>query len=147
MAMSAADNDGASLLFEQAIALYESAGNTHAAARVSSWLAFAEQTRAESKRESRMERAYEVVGGDAPDADLALLLTRLGQAHWFAGHPEQARSGQSRRSTSRKRCDCLRCGSAAGWRRAASSRRAVRRRPAACIGSPSTLRWSTSCRW
>jgi class 3 adenylate cyclase/tetratricopeptide (TPR) repeat protein len=90
MAMSAADNEGASLLFEQAIALYESVGDTHAAARVSSWLAFAEQSTGRIEEGiARMERAYEVVAGDAPDADLALLLNRLGQAHWFAGNPER----------------------------------------------------------
>ena len=38
----------------------------------------------------RMERAYEVVSEDAPDADLAMLLMRLGQAHFFAGDPERA---------------------------------------------------------
>jgi tetratricopeptide (TPR) repeat protein len=37
-----------------------------------------------------MERAYAVIGGDEPDADLGFLVLRLASAHWFAGHPEQS---------------------------------------------------------
>ena len=91
MAMRAGENESAESLFERAVALYESVGDTHAAARASSWLAFAEQVDGRiAEAIVRMERAYEVVAGDAPDADLAMLLNRLGQAHWFAGHPDEA---------------------------------------------------------
>jgi tetratricopeptide (TPR) repeat protein len=37
-----------------------------------------------------MEAAYSVVGEDEPDADLAYLILRLGQAHFFAGNPDRA---------------------------------------------------------
>ncbi len=91
MAMRELEVERAESLFEWAITLCESAGDTHAAARVSSWLAFAEQMAGRLEQAiERMESAYEVVAGDAPDEDLALLLNRLGQALWFAGRPEQA---------------------------------------------------------
>jgi len=91
MAMRAGENESAESLFERAVALYESVGDTHAAARASSWLAFAEQVEGRvAEAIERLERAYEVVADDAPDADLAMLLNRLGQAHWFAGHAEEA---------------------------------------------------------
>ena len=91
MAMLEARPEEAAPLFERSIERYESVGDTHAAARVQSWLAFSEQTvgKLEAAIE-RMERAYEVVSGDAPDGDLAMLLFRLGQAHFFAGAPERA---------------------------------------------------------
>ena len=38
----------------------------------------------------RMERAYEVIANDEPDADMAYLLTRLGNSQWFAGNVERA---------------------------------------------------------
>jgi class 3 adenylate cyclase/tetratricopeptide (TPR) repeat protein len=91
MAMRELEVERAESLFERAITLCESVGDTHAAARVSSWLAFAEQMAGRLEQAiERMESAYEVVAGDAPDEDLALLLNRLGQALWFAGRPEQA---------------------------------------------------------
>ena len=91
MAMIEGRAEEAGPLFERSIARYESAGDTHAAARVQSWLAFSEQTLGKLEVGiERMERAYEVVSGDAPDGDLAMLLVRLGQAHFFAGDPERA---------------------------------------------------------
>ncbi len=39
-----------------------------------------------------MEQAYAVVGNDEPDADLVLLILRLGGAHFFAGNPQPAAS-------------------------------------------------------
>jgi tetratricopeptide (TPR) repeat protein len=91
MALTAGANEQAGSLFEQAIALYEATGDTHAAARASGWLAQAEQTAGRGEEAiERMERAYAVIADDKPDADLALLLARLGNAHWFAGNLEQA---------------------------------------------------------
>jgi predicted ATPase/class 3 adenylate cyclase len=91
MAAAAGATDQVAPLFERAIALYEQAGDTHAAARVSSWLALAEHQAGRPEHGiERMERAYEVVGADEEDADLALLLTRLASAHWFAGNLERA---------------------------------------------------------
>ena len=91
MALRAGANEQASSLFEQAIGLCEASGDTHAAARASGWLAQTEQMAGRGDEAiERMERAYAVIADDVPDADLALLLGRLGSAHWFAGNLEQA---------------------------------------------------------
>lgn len=91
MAAAAGDIEHSCTLFGQAIELFESAGDTHQAARASSWLALSEQRlgRIEPAIE-RMEQAYETIGDDEPDADLAFLLVRLGQAYFFAGNLERA---------------------------------------------------------
>jgi class 3 adenylate cyclase/predicted ATPase len=92
MALAAGENETAGTLFERAVALYESAGETHAAARGSSWLALTEQRAGRTDDAiERMERALEVIGRDEPDADLGFLLARLGSAHYFSGHVEEAR--------------------------------------------------------
>jgi class 3 adenylate cyclase/tetratricopeptide (TPR) repeat protein len=91
--MSALTGDaaGAEAAFARAVSLYEELDNTHAAGRATAWLAYAEQLRGDAHGAvERMERAYEVIGEDEPDADLALLLTRLGAAHFFAGNLELA---------------------------------------------------------
>jgi predicted ATPase/class 3 adenylate cyclase len=81
----------AEMLFGQAVSLYVESGDTHAAARAASWLAHAEQQRGDVQTAiERMEQAYATVAADEPDADLALLLVRLGGAHFFAGNREQA---------------------------------------------------------
>ncbi|HEY3550086.1 MAG TPA: adenylate/guanylate cyclase domain-containing protein [Gaiellaceae bacterium] len=92
MAQAAGESEAASALFEQAMALYESVGDTHAAARISSWLGVVERTRGGKLEEvlERLERAYAVIGEDEPDEDLALLLSRLGSTHFFAGNLERA---------------------------------------------------------
>ncbi|MGH3001328.1 MAG: ATP-binding protein, partial [Gaiellaceae bacterium] len=90
MALAVAD-ERAGALFEQAIALYEAAGDTHAAARASGWVAVVEARGGRTAEAiERMERAYATIGGDEPDADLAFLLIRLGSAHFFAGDLERA---------------------------------------------------------
>ena len=91
MAIAAGDIEDAAGLLERAIGTYQSVGDTHAAARVSSALALAEQRlgRSESAVE-RMEQAYGIIGEDEPDADLALLVNRLGTAYFFVGHRERA---------------------------------------------------------
>jgi class 3 adenylate cyclase/tetratricopeptide (TPR) repeat protein len=91
MAFDTGAQDEARALFEQAVALYEQAGDTHAAGRGSASVAFCDQLAGRAGEAiERMERAYELVAADEPDADLALLLCRLGQAHFFAGNPEEA---------------------------------------------------------
>jgi tetratricopeptide (TPR) repeat protein len=86
MAIGAGETDHGAALFEQAIALFEAAGDTHAAARTSSLLGVVDQRAGRMEQAvERMERAYETIAGDEPDADLALLLVRLGQAQAFAG--------------------------------------------------------------
>jgi predicted ATPase/class 3 adenylate cyclase len=78
-------------LYEEAIVRYDQVGDTHAAARASAYLAYSERRlgRLEQAIE-RTERAYQVIANDEPDADLALLLSRLGQHHAVAGNLEQA---------------------------------------------------------
>jgi tetratricopeptide (TPR) repeat protein len=91
MAQLMGEIGNAGSLFEQAIDLYESSGERHAAARASSMLAATEQAAGRMEQAiERMERAYEVVAEDEHDADLALLLVRLGGAHFFAGDVEKA---------------------------------------------------------
>ncbi|HEU5404819.1 MAG TPA: adenylate/guanylate cyclase domain-containing protein [Gaiellaceae bacterium] len=91
MSTQSGDPSGAQTLFAQAVALYEDSGNTHAAGRATAWLAYAEQLLGDVQSAvERMERAYDVIGRDEPDADLAFLLSRLGGAHWFAGNLELA---------------------------------------------------------
>ena len=91
MALAAGENEGAIALLEQAIGLYESCGDTHGAARAAGWTALAEQRLGRHQAAiERLEQAYSAIGADEPDADLALLLLRLGQAYFFGGEPERA---------------------------------------------------------
>ena len=91
MALRASAYDQARSAFEQAVAVYESSGDTHAAARASGWLASVDANLGNRDAAiERMERAYAVIADDEPDADLALLLTRLGQSYWFRGDLERA---------------------------------------------------------
>ena len=91
MARLAAASERARSLFEQATALYESIGDTHAAARASSSLAGALQILGLFQEAiERMERAHAVIAEDEPDADLAVLLTRLGAIHAVVGDNAQA---------------------------------------------------------
>jgi class 3 adenylate cyclase/tetratricopeptide (TPR) repeat protein len=77
--------------FEQAIRLHEAAGDTHAAARVTSRLAFALERGGDHELAiQRMEAAFEVIGEDEPDADLAFLTVRLGNALLFVGRLDRA---------------------------------------------------------
>jgi predicted ATPase/class 3 adenylate cyclase len=91
MASRAGDTDRAAALYQRAIGLYESASDTHGAARASAGLGVSEQMsgRLESAIE-RLEQVYAAIGDDEPDADLALVANRLGQAHFFAGNVERA---------------------------------------------------------
>jgi class 3 adenylate cyclase/tetratricopeptide (TPR) repeat protein len=91
MALAAGALDQAGALLERAVELYEQAGDTHGAARASSWFAFAEYRAGRfDEAIERMERAYAAIADDEPDADLAVLLNRLGSTHWLAGHPDEA---------------------------------------------------------
>jgi tetratricopeptide (TPR) repeat protein len=83
--------DEAAELFEQAIRIYDAAGDTHAAARVTSRLAFGlERAGRHEVAIQRMEAAYEVIGEDEIDADLAFLTARLGNALLFVGQLDRA---------------------------------------------------------
>jgi predicted ATPase/class 3 adenylate cyclase len=91
MALAAGDAEGALVSFERSIDLYESAGDTHGAARASSWLGVVlnRNGRYEETLEL-LERAYAVIGDDEPDADLAFLLSRLAGTHFFVGNLDRA---------------------------------------------------------
>ncbi len=92
LAFRAADYEAAERLFAESVELYESEGETHAAARVSSRLAIAErwQGRMDEALE-RLESAYAVLAEDEPDEDLAELMVRLGGMYSFRGELELAR--------------------------------------------------------
>ena len=86
MALAAGDSDDAYALFERSIGLYESVGDTHAAARASSWLGVVlNRVGRYEETIERLEQAYAVIGDDEPDADLAFLLSRLAGTHSSSG--------------------------------------------------------------
>ena len=91
MATFAADPDTARRLLSESIELYESAGDTHAAARVSGRLGRVDAfTGHRDEALARMERAFAVVSGDEPDEGLALLAAGLANNYWFSGDLERA---------------------------------------------------------
>jgi class 3 adenylate cyclase/tetratricopeptide (TPR) repeat protein len=77
--------------FERSIALFAEAGETHASARVEARLAqiMWDQGRLEEGLE-RMDRAYQELAEEEPDADLAALAAQLGRFLFFAGRHELA---------------------------------------------------------
>jgi class 3 adenylate cyclase/tetratricopeptide (TPR) repeat protein len=83
--------DAAEARFGEAIALYESQGRTHPAARVSARLAEVEWTggRLELALE-RMEAAFGVLSAEEADEDLATLAAELGRLHFFNGELDAA---------------------------------------------------------
>ena len=76
-----AGGEQAMALFERAMGLYESVGETHAAVQAKAAYAFAMQlTGRIDDAIELMERTAAEVADDQPDADIGLLLARLGQA-------------------------------------------------------------------
>jgi class 3 adenylate cyclase/tetratricopeptide (TPR) repeat protein len=77
--------------FERAISLFEAAAAPHAAARVEARLAEAmwDLGRLEEGLE-RMNRSYELLAQEEPDADLATLAAQLGRFMFFGGQPRLA---------------------------------------------------------
>jgi class 3 adenylate cyclase/tetratricopeptide (TPR) repeat protein len=91
MAGFAADPDTARRLLLESIATYEGEGDTHAAARVSVKLGRVDAfTGHRDDALARMAQAFEVIRNDKPDADLAMLASRLAIAYWFEGDLERA---------------------------------------------------------
>jgi class 3 adenylate cyclase/tetratricopeptide (TPR) repeat protein len=71
----------------KAIALFEEAGDSHAAARVSADLALGEFSSGKlADAIERMELAYSVLETDNPDEDFAYFLSQLARYHYFAGN-------------------------------------------------------------
>ncbi|HEY6068170.1 MAG TPA: adenylate/guanylate cyclase domain-containing protein, partial [Gaiellaceae bacterium] len=91
MASNAGDPDTAQKLIEKAIAIYEAEGDTHAAARATyklqTALGFTERR---DEALARLEHAFEVIGEDEPDEDLAMLAAMLSRVYWFNGDLERA---------------------------------------------------------
>ena len=77
--------------YEAAIARFNQAGETHAGARVEARLAeiMWDRGRAEEGLE-RMDRAYQSLSQEEPDADLAQLAAQLGRFLFFAGRHDVA---------------------------------------------------------
>jgi class 3 adenylate cyclase/tetratricopeptide (TPR) repeat protein len=91
MAGRTGDPEGAGALFEQAIAIYERAGDNHAAARSIVRLGRTQGfTVHRDEVLSRLERAFEVISGDEPDEELARLAALLSRGYWFQGDLERA---------------------------------------------------------
>jgi class 3 adenylate cyclase/tetratricopeptide (TPR) repeat protein len=91
MAVAGARADQAAERFERAIVLFESAGATHPAARVSAKLAEIvwDRGRIEEGLES-MDRAFGALSLEKPDADLAALAAQVGRFMYFAGQTDLA---------------------------------------------------------
>ncbi len=86
MARAGGWNDRAGIHFEQAIALFEAEERSHAAARVSARLADTVWDRGHTvEAVELMERSFQVLAGDEPDADLATLAAQLGKIQLFTG--------------------------------------------------------------
>jgi class 3 adenylate cyclase/tetratricopeptide (TPR) repeat protein len=86
LAQAAARPERAIELLTESLGLYEAGGQTHTATRVSARLAELEWRRGDAVAGlARMERAFDVISGDEPDEDLALVAARLGGGYAFAG--------------------------------------------------------------
>jgi class 3 adenylate cyclase/tetratricopeptide (TPR) repeat protein len=84
--------DEAAAHYERSIELFEAAGATHPAARVSARLAdilWVDKGRIEQGIEN-MERAFEVLSQEEPDEDLAALAAQLGRFLFFHGEADLA---------------------------------------------------------
>jgi tetratricopeptide (TPR) repeat protein len=91
LAHSAARSDRAIELLTESLTLYEVQGQTHTAARVASRLAEVESRLGRlDESVARLARVFDVISGDEPDEDLALVAARLGGGYAFAGELERA---------------------------------------------------------
>ena len=91
MAGRTGDPDAAARLLGEAVATYESEGDTHAAARASMRLGrFQLFSGQRDEALARLERAFDVISADEPDEDLAQLAASLARAYWFSGDLERS---------------------------------------------------------
>jgi class 3 adenylate cyclase/tetratricopeptide (TPR) repeat protein len=78
-------------LLGEAVALFDDAGDTHASAfqlvRLGHYLLFSGRR---DEALARLERAFDVISGDEPDAVLADLASELSRAYWFSGDLQRA---------------------------------------------------------
>jgi tetratricopeptide (TPR) repeat protein len=75
----------------QAMEVFESAGDRHAAARVSARLAFAEWRSGRlDEGIRRLEGAFDVLASEPPDHDIAEFAAELARLHYFAGNIDLA---------------------------------------------------------
>src|SRR5579864_7144973 len=97
MAWRSGRTEAATDQYERAIQLYTSQNLTHAAARVSAYIGRVMATRGQmAEAIESMERAFDVLADDPPDADLATLGEVLGTIHFFKGDAELASSRTGR---------------------------------------------------
>ncbi|MGZ4333931.1 MAG: ATP-binding protein [Gaiellaceae bacterium] len=92
LAWQARSSEQATQHLLDALAILESVGLTHDAARVSAALGELDWSHwgAIDRAVDRMEAAYDVLRADEPDADLATLAAELGRLHYFKGDMETA---------------------------------------------------------
>jgi tetratricopeptide (TPR) repeat protein len=91
MAVKSGRFDEAAAHYESAMGLFEAAGKTHPAARVSA--SYADLIRDLGRGEEALERmqaAFAVLSGEEPDADLATLAAQLGRHLFFTGRTDEA---------------------------------------------------------
>jgi tetratricopeptide (TPR) repeat protein len=90
-ARAAGDSDGAIERYERAVGLFEEAGLSHPAARVSAALGVVMwQGGRLAEAVDRMERSYAVLASEEPDEDFAELAAGLARLDFFAGRIELA---------------------------------------------------------
>jgi class 3 adenylate cyclase/tetratricopeptide (TPR) repeat protein len=91
MAGFAGDGEAAWRLLNDAIAIYEAAGDSHARARVT--IRLGRVVGMGPRRDDvgpMLERAFDVLSADEPDEDLAALAVSLSAFYWFSGEAERA---------------------------------------------------------
>jgi class 3 adenylate cyclase/tetratricopeptide (TPR) repeat protein len=91
MAWTGGRGEAAAARFGQAIALFESQGRTHPAARVSARLAEVDWVTGHLERAvERMWAAFQVLAAEEPDEDLATLAAEVGRMHLLKGEVDPA---------------------------------------------------------
>jgi class 3 adenylate cyclase/predicted ATPase len=91
MAYAGTRNEDARRLFEEAKGIFEAEGEPHAAARVSAKLGEVMWDRGRLREAvEEMDRSFQLLHGDRPDEDLAMLAAQLGRFLFFAGDPNTA---------------------------------------------------------
>ncbi|HEY2073098.1 MAG TPA: hypothetical protein VGG88_05945, partial [Gaiellaceae bacterium] len=91
MAGHIGDGDGTDRLFTEAVTIFDELGDTHASAHVLVRLGHYQLFSGHRDDAiARLERAYEVISNDEPDAVLAELAAELSRGYWFGGDLERS---------------------------------------------------------